>query len=382
MITDTDALAALCDELAGHDIVCIDTEFMRERTFWPRLCLVQIAGADGKAAAVDPLADGLDLAPLLRLLDNENVTKVLHAGRQDIEIFVRLNGRVPGPVFDTQIAAMVCGFGEAASYATLVRRLAGASVDKASRFTDWSRRPLTKRQIRYALADVEHLPAIYHALTKRLAKTGRAEWVTEEMASLVDPANYDWSPERAWLRIKTRRTDPKFLAILQALAAVREQWAQERDIPRQRLARDDALIEIAAHEPADAAALTRTRSLSGGTANGPFGKALLAAVAAGLAVPESQRPPPPTAEAPRTGGPVVDLLKVLLKQRCQQHEVAQKLIASSDDLERLATGADDVPVLHGWRREVFGEDALALINGDLALAADHGAVETIRRVKH
>lgn len=379
LITNTDALAALCHLLAEAPFVCLDTEFMRERTYWPKLCLVQLAGPDGKAVAVDPLAEGLDLAPLVALVNDRRVLKVVHAARQDLEIFYNLSGRVPAPLFDTQIAAMVCGFGEAVAYERLARKIARAEVDKASRFTDWSQRPLTARQLAYALADVEHLPKIYRRLDERLKESGRAAWLDEEEAALTDPALYALDPAEAWRRIKTRNAKPRFLAVLREVAAARERYARRHDVPRQRVVRDEALLEIAAHEVETRAELARIRGMSRGLAEGPFGAEALAAVARASALPESEWPrvdrPAPAA---RGVGPLVDLLKVLLKLRCEENDVAVKLVASTGDLERIAAGDDaDVPALRGWRRSVFGDDALALKRGELALTAEDGRIALV-----
>jgi ribonuclease D len=380
LITNTDALAKLCRSLAEAPYVCLDTEFIRERTYWPILCLVQLAGPDGKAVAVDPLAKGLELAPLLELVNDRRVLKVLHASRQDLEIFYNLSRRVPEPLFDTQVAAMVCGFGESVAYERLARKIARAEIDKGSRFTDWSKRPLTERQLAYALADVEHLPKIYRRLQARLRESGRASWVEEEEAALIDPAIYAMDPAGAWLRIKTRSAKPRFLAVLREVAAARERYAQRHDVPRQRVVRDEALLEIAAHEVGTREELTRIRGLSKGLASGAFGAEMLAAVERGIAVPEAEQPhlekPEP---APRGVGPLVDLLKVLLKLRCEENDVAIKLVATSADLERIAAAAAaaDVPAMRGWRRSLFGDDALALKRGELALTAEEGRIALV-----
>ncbi|MBL29546.1 MAG: ribonuclease D [Rhodospirillaceae bacterium] len=377
VITTTEDLADLCARLHGEPFIAIDTEFMRESTFWPRLCLVQVNAPGIEAVAIDPLAEGIDLSPLFAVMTNEAVLKVFHAGRQDIEIFYHLTGRIPAPIFDTQIAAMVCGFGEAASYETLARKLARVQVDKASRFTDWSKRPLTDRQIRYALGDVEALEVIYEKLSRRLDRTGRGEWVDEELAILTDPATYDLHPEESWRRIRTRSAKPRFLAVLREVAAVRERVAQDRDIPRSRVLRDEALLEIAAQEPQDVEALARTRGLGRGQAEGSLGRALLEAVAKGMALPEDQRPQREAeVDLPRGIGPLVELLKVLLKFKSEQHDVAQRLVASAADLELLAAG-ENVRALHGWRHDIFGADAIALREGRLALAAEGNRIRLV-----
>ena len=354
--------------LAAADFITVDTEFMRERTYWAQLCLVQVAGPD-EAAAIDALAPGIDLAPLFSLLHDPRRLKVFHAARQDLEIFHHMTGRVPAPLFDTQVAAMVCGFGDAISYETLASQLARARIDKSVRFTDWAARPLSERQIAYALADVTHLRTVYLALAQRLQTSGRAAWLAEEMAELMDPATYRFDPDDAWKRLKPKTAKPRLIAVLHEVAAWREREAQRRDTPRNRVVRDESVIDIAAHMPRTIEELSRLRGLSRGLAEGRIGGDILAAVARGLALPEADLPQvPPSPDLPRGIGPVVELLKVLLKLKCDEHDVAPKLIASAADLERIA--ADDeapVPALHGWRREVFGEDALALKHGRLAL---------------
>ncbi len=377
-IQDTDSLAALCRRLADADYVAVDTEFIREKTYWPVLCLVQLAGPD-EAVAVDPLAEGLDLAPLLTLMDDPSVLKVLHSGRQDVEIFHALTGRVPAPLFDTQIAAMVCGFGESVAYDTLVARLTKVRIDKSSRFTDWSRRPLTDRQLDYALADVIHLRPVYEAMRDMLAENGRSPWIDEDMAQLTAPETYAAPPEDAWRRFKTRSHDPRFLAVLREVAAWREGEAQRRNLPRGRILRDEAVLEIAAHTPATAEDLARTRGLARSTAEGRFGTEILAAVQRGRDTPKEARPRPPARQGLPSGlGPLVDLLKVLLKMVAEDSGVAQRLIASAADLESIAAddGAD-VPALAGWRRTLFGDRALALKHGRIALAADGRRIRLI-----
>src|SRR5260221_982545 len=355
LITDTKALAGFCQRQRGAEFVAIDTEFMRERTFWPILCVVQVAGPD-EAVAIDALAPGIELAPLLALMADAKILKVFHAARQDLEIFFQLSGLVPHPIFDTQIAAMVCGFGDAASYETLVKRLARANLDKASRFTDWAHRPLTDRQIEYALADVVHLRTVYERLQEVLAKNGRVGWFAEEMTDLIDPAIYRGEPAEAWRRFRLRgRADRRMLGVLRAVAAWREAAAQQRDLPRGRIMRDEAILEIAAHAPKSIETLARTRSLGRGIAEGKLGREILEAVAQGLADPDPPPAIPAKAEAPPRIGPLIDLLRSLLKQRYADVQVGRKLVASADDLEAIAA-ADNAPVraLHGWRREVFG----------------------------
>ncbi len=378
LITESAALEAFCERQKGADYIAVDTEFMRERTYWPILCLVQVAGPE-EAAAIDALAPGIDLAPLLALMADTKMLKLFHAARQDLEIFFHLSGAVPTPLFDTQIAAMVCGFGDSVSYETLVRKLAGAALDKASRFTDWSHRPLTERQIKYALEDVVHLRTVYERLQQRLAKNGRASWFSEEMAALADPALYRTEPAEAWRRFRLRgRADSRFLSVLRALAAWRETAAQQRDLPRGRILRDEALIEIASHAPQRVEALARTRSLGKGMAEGKLGKEILDAVAQGVADPDPPAAVPQKPQNPPGLGPLIELLRVLLKQRCEDFEVAQKLVASADDLEAIAADdSADAPALHGWRREVFGADALALKHGTLALTAGRNRIELV-----
>ena len=368
VIADSAELAAFCDSQASAGFLAIDTEFLRDTTYWPKLCLVQIGAAD-RSVAIDTLAEGIDLAPLGRLMADTSVLKVFHSARQDMEIFFHLFGALPAPIFDTQVAAMVCGFGESVSYDRLVSQVVGKPLDKASRFADWSHRPLTQRQLDYALADVIYLRPIYERLSGELEKSGRAAWLSEEMAVLTTPETYELDPEEAWRRLKSRSNDRRFLAVLKALAAWREVEAQRRDVPRNRIVRDEQLLDIAAHTPQDAKALARTRGLSRDFAEGRMGRGILGAVKAGLEVPNKERPqPPPRHERVAGIGPVVDLLKVLLKAKCEAHGVAQKLVASVADLEQIA--ADDrarVPALGGWRHEIFGADALRLKRGELAL---------------
>src|SRR5579871_5855911 len=370
LIAETAALAEFCRRQRQADFIAIDTEFMRDRTYWPQLCLVQVAGPE-EAAAIDSLAPGIDLTPLTELLADTNVTKVFHAARQDVEIFFHLTGKIPAPLVDTQVAAMVCGFGDSVSYETLAAKLANARIDKSSRFTDWAQRPLTERQLIYALSDVTHLRPVWEQLERRLAKTGRAGWVTEEMAILTSPATYRLEPVEAWRRIKFRNDRPRAIAILREIAAWREEEAQKRDLPRGRILKDETLCEIAAHAPRNVDELARCRGLSRQQAEGRQGQAVLAAVKRAIELPASDLPAiPPRRDLPAGLGPVIELLRVLLKMRCEDHEVAQKLVASADDLELIAADdRADVPALGGWRREIFGDDALALKHGQLALTA-------------
>jgi ribonuclease D len=374
IVETTADLKVLVDELKGAPYLALDTEFMRDSTYWPILCLLQIA-APGIAAIVDPLADGIDLAPFFTLMKNPRIVKVLHAGRQDIEIFWHKGRVIPDPLFDTQIVAMVCGFGEAASYETLARKVAHVQVDKSARFTDWARRPLTKRQLEYALADVTHLRTIYEALSAQLAKNKRASWVAEEITALKNEELYALDPAHAWKRLKPRTGNKRFLAALAAVAAWREREAQTRDIPRNRVIKDEVLLEIAAQPPDSAEALERIRAVPKGFAASRMGKSLLEAVT------ESRDAlPPEVAEQPerkrrrREPSPAaVDLLKTLLRLRAEDAGVAPRLIANADDIERLAAGEDEgVAALHGWRGEVFGKDAVALRKGSLAIALEGG----------
>jgi ribonuclease D len=378
LISTTEALKALCDRLAAEEFVTVDTEFMRERTYWPELCVVQLAGAH-EVAVIDAQAPEIDLAPLGDLLANQAVMKVFHAARQDIEIFVLRFGGVPKPLFDTQIAAMVAGFGEQVGYEALVSALAGGSIDKAHRFSDWSARPLSASQITYAAADVTYLRTVYTRLCARLKQDGRLDWVAEEMAELADPALYRADPEAMWERLRPRSNNRRFLGMVRALAAWREREAQRVNIPRQRLVRDETLLEIAATAPANPDGLARARGISRGFAEGRTGTSLLAAIEAAKAVPEDALPEAPRSrDGARPSPALVSLLKVLLAAKCEDHHVAARLVASSDDIDRLATEeAPDIAALHGWRREVFGEDALALKQGRVALGVAGRRVKLI-----
>ena len=383
LITGTDELAAFCRSLANETYVTVDTEFLRENTYWPKLCLVQLAGSE-QAAAVDALAPEIDLQPLLDLMADENVLKVFHAARQDLEIFFKLMNEVPAPLFDTQVAAMVCGFGDSIAYDRLVQALTGETVDKASRFTNWAGRPLTDGQLEYALSDVTHLRDVYAGLSRRLEESGRSDWLDDEMAVLNDPASYQTDPELAYLRIKSRTNKPRFVAVLQKVAAWREREAQNRDQPRNWVLRDDALLNIAAQAPNTVAALSRVRGLGKGQAEGRVGREIMAAVQAGLDLPPDERP---KARAPAPEGArataAADLLKVLLKACCDKHDVAPKLIASSSDLDRLSAGdRDGIQALEGWRREVFGQHAIDLVEGRLALTYRGGEIAWLQAEDH
>jgi ribonuclease D len=378
LITRTEDLAAACAQLATAPFIAVDTEFMREQTFWPRLCLIQIAGGETEIL-IDSMAPDIDLKPFFDLMVDESVLKVFHSARQDVEIVHHLAGVIPHPIFDSQVAAMVCGFGEAVSYSMLVKRLLGHNLDKSSRFTDWSRRPLSDRQLTYALGDVTYLRDLYPKLRAQLDKSERASWLNEEMAVLTDPATYELHPEQAWRRLKMRIKTQKALAILMELAAWREREAQTQDVPRSRILKDEALYDIAGQAPRTVEDLGSLRSLHNGFARSQRGRAVLEAVQQGLArdpqtVPPLRRgePMPPEAQA------VVDLLRVLLKATAGRHGVAPKLIATSDDLEQIARSDDsDAAALRGWRRKLFGDDALALKRGDLALVIKDGAVTVL-----
>ena len=382
-ITTTDALAAFCAEAAQRDYVTVDTEFLRERTYYSKLCLVQLAYRDAEsedAVLVDPLADGLSLEPLYDLFRNESVVKVFHAARQDLEIFWVDAGLIPTPLFDTQVAAMVCGFGDQAGYETLVRKIAKANLDKSSRFTDWSRRPLSEAQMSYALGDVTHLRDIYEYLANRLRSTGRHKWVAEEMAVLNDPATYEVDPEEAWLRVKTRTNSGRFLAIVRELARFRETYAQARNIPRNRVFKDDALVELASTKPQSEKDLGRSRLLLREARKGDIAEGILTAIKAGLEAPNDSLPKADDSRSKLQVNPAIaDMLRVLLKARAETENVAQKLIASSQDLDALAAGQRNLPALKGWRNEVFGKEALRLCAGQVALAVDGQKVVTVDR---
>lgn len=378
-ITSTADLAAFCVRLEGQAFVAVDTEFMRETTYWPKLCLIQAAAPEGVEAAIDPLAEGLDLAPFLALMRDRNVLKVFHAARQDVEIF-NILGAMPAPLFDTQIAGMAAGFGEQVAYDALVRKILKAEVDKSHRFTDWSRRPLSEAQLTYALADVTHLAALYPILRSRLEKAARLSWVTEEMAAMSDPALYDVDPDNAWKRLRPRRHTAKYLAVFRAAAAWRERTAQQRDQPRGRILKDEAIDELAAQAPTEVEALNRLRSVPKGFGGSRYGPELIEAIREALKDPEAYAPKIERERAPASpaAGAVVELLKVLLKARAEDAGVASKLIATVADLEKIAADdGSDAPALRGWRREAFGEDALRLKRGELALVLDGTRVRVV-----
>ena len=378
MISTSGDLAAFCQQLSQSEFVAVDTEFMRQSTYWPQLCLIQLA-APGAEAVVDPLTPGIDLAPFFELMADPAVMKVFHAARQDIEIVYHLARIIPLPVFDTQIAAMVCGFGEAASYSALVKRLLRKTLDKSSRFTDWARRPLTEKQLHYAIGDVTHLRAIYVKLKQRLEATGRASWLNEEMAELVDPGNYQTKPEDAWRRLKMRARSQKELAVMIEVAAWREREAQSQNVPRNRVIKDDTIYDITVQAPATIDELSRLRTIHDGFARSARARDLVEAVKRGLTLPQEDLPPLELSQPlPPSAAAAADLFRVLLKAVAANHDVAAKLIATSDDLDKIALDDHaDVSALHGWRRDLFGEHALAIKAGRLAIAIDNGKVVTL-----
>lgn len=380
-LTTTEDLAAFCARAHEVPYVTVDTEFLRERSYYSKLCLIQLA-LPGKneddAVLVDPLVDGLSLEPLLEVFRNTSVVKVFHAARQDVEIFSIEHGVIPDPLFDTQVAAMVCGFGEQVGYETLVKRIAKHQLDKSSRFTDWSRRPLTDAQKTYALADVTHLRQIYEFLARKLAESNRDRWVAEEIAVLTDPETYITRPQDAWQRIKTRSSSPRFLAIVRELARFREDYAQSRNIPRNRVYKDDALVELASTKPQNHNDLGRSRLLLREARKGDIADGILAAIKTGMNCPKEDLPAVDDSRDKLQVNPALaDLLRVLLKAKTESSGVASKLIAPSADLDVIAAGLRDVPALSGWRREVFGEDALRLCEGKIALAAKGRSVKVI-----
>ena len=379
-ITTTHDLAEFCNRAAQAPYVTVDTEFLRERTYYSKLCLVQLAipgKSDADAVLVDPLADGISLDPLYDLFKNENVVKVFHAARQDLEIFYVDAKVIPAPLFDTQVAAMVCGFGDQVGYETLVRKIAKQSLDKSSRFTDWSRRPLSDAQKTYALADVTHLRQIYEYLAAKLEKTGRSHWVSEELATLTTPETYIVRPEDAWERVKTRSSSPRLLAIVRALAEFRESYAQTRNIPRSRVFKDDALIELASTKPKTSDDLQKSRLLLREARKGDIANGILAAVAHGMSLAQEDLPKvAPDVDQKAVNQALADLLRVLLKAKTENSGVAAKLIASTSDLDALASGERDIAPLRGWRYEVFGQDALRLCNGEIGLVAKGKSVKT------
>ncbi|UWR05797.1 ribonuclease D [Ruegeria sp. B32] len=377
----TRELADFCKAAAQYPYVTVDTEFLRERTYYSKLCLVQLAVPsedEDSAVLVDPLADGLSLEPLYELFQNENVVKVFHAARQDLEIFWVEAGIFPKPLFDTQVAAMVCGFGEQVGYETLVRKICKQGLDKTSRFTDWSRRPLSEAQQTYALADVTHLRKIYEHLAAELEKSKRSHWVAEELRVLTDPATYDIRPEEAWRRVKTRTNSAKFLAVVRELARFREEYAQQNNVPRSRVFKDDALVELASTKPRTHADLGGSRLLLREARKGAIADGILAAVQAGVNCPPEDLPKVDNSRDKIKVNPALaDLLRVLLKSKTETAGVAAKLIATSSELDQIAAGDRDVAAMSGWRFEVFGEDALKLCRGEIALAAKGQTVQVV-----
>ena len=381
-ITTTDDLAEFCNAAKAEPYVTVDTEFLRERTYWSKLCLIQMAlpGKTGRAVLVDPIeGDSMSMEPLYDLFRHEATVKVFHAARQDLEIFF-VEGRVfPKPLFDTQIAAMVCGFGEQVGYETLVKKIAREPLDKTSRFTDWSRRPLSEAQKDYAIADVTHLRVIYEFLSTQIARNDRQKWVEEELSILLDPATYTVHPEEAWERIKTRTTSGRFLAVVKELARFREDYAQSHNVPRSRVYKDDALLELASTRPATVEELGRSRLLLREARRGEIADGILSAVKSGMEMPADQLPKPDLSRDQLQVNPALaDLLRVLLKAKSEELGVASKLIASASDLDAIAAGERDLPALKGWRREAFGEDAIRLCRGEIALTAKGSEVRVIR----
>ncbi|MCC6926402.1 ribonuclease D [Novosphingobium sp.] len=377
LITTSEALADLCSRLAKADFVCVDTEFMRENTYWPELCLIQIADTN-EAAAIDPLARDIDLSPLLDLLvDNEDVLKIFHAGGQDVEIVFNLTGKTPHPIFDTQIAMMAISQSEQIGYSNLVESWLGLQIDKGARFTDWSRRPLTERQIDYAIGDVTYLAKIFPKILQRLIKTGRGAWLDIEMEKLADPAGYRNDPTLAWQRIKAAGRNPSMLGRLKALAHWREIEAQDKNLPRGRIARDETLADLASHPPKQQADLAKVRGLSAGWKDNEIGKRLMAALDGATPLSDAELPARTPRGAPlgKEGALVADLLKLLLKIRSREIDVAARLLARSEDLELLAAGIRELPLLQGWRYDVFGHDALDLVEGKLAFAVVNGKLK-------
>ena len=380
LIDTTEALGAACARFAEHPFVTVDTEFMRETTYYSKLCLIQMAGPGGEGVLVDPLAPGIELRPFLDLMADERVVKVFHSGRQDVEIIWNIGELIPKPLFDTQIAAMVCGYGDSVSFEQLANDLAKAKIDKSSRFTDWSRRPLSEAQLAYALSDVVHLAPIYERLQLELERTDRQGWLEDELAILTSPDTYRNDPERAWTRLAGRMRKPREIAVLMEVAAWREREAQSRDVPRSRVLKDEAVIDIAVSAPRSVEALGRLRSIPNGFERSRTGAEILAAVERGLAREPASVPAPARTRGRAGGGASVELLKVLLKSIAENERVAPKVIASVDDLEAIAdSDTADVPALAGWRRRLFGEKALALKSGALALSIERGRVVVTER---
>ena len=380
LITDSERLAELCERLSDSDFVCVDTEFMRENTYWPELCLVQIGNTE-EAAAIDPLAKGIDLSPLWELIcDNHDVLKVFHAGGQDVEIVYNFTNKTPQPIFDTQIAMMAISQSEQIGYANLVESWLGKTIDKGARFTDWSRRPLTDRQIEYAIGDVTDLARIFPRILDKLVKTGRGDWLDAEMDRLADPSNYAHNAEEAWKRIRSPGRNAQVLGRLKALAAWRENEARHKNIPRGRIMRDETLADIASHPPKKQADLSKVRGLSATWKDNEIGGRLMSVIEKAEPLPKDEMPPKAKRGAPlgREGALVADLLKLLLKIRAREIDVAPRLLTRANELESLAAGVRDLPVLEGWRYDVFGRDALELVEGRMAFTVRKGQLKMTR----
>ena len=379
LITEQTQLVEACRRLANETFLSIDTEFMREKTYYPQLCLIQIAGKK-EAIVIDALAEDINLNPVLELMENEAITKVFHACRQDIEIFYNLNHKIPSPIFDTQIGAMVCGYGESVGYDKLVRQITGIQIDKSSRFTDWSYRPLSKQQIKYALSDVTHLRTVFESLSSQLEKSGRTKWLEEEFKTVLNPETYNTPLDKSWKRLKVKNGQPRFLILIRELCAFREREAQNRNVPRNRIIRDDILLDIAARSPKSPHDLAKVRNLTKQFSQGKLGESILRVVETANKIPVSEAPPlEKVNNFQHQKSALVDLLKVLLKLKSEDFNVAQKLIANSTDLEAIANNNDaNVLALTGWRKDIFGDDALLLKTGKIALSASNGKIQLIR----
>ena len=379
LITESNKLAEACNRLTNEKFLSIDTEFMREKTYYPQLCLIQIAG-EKEAIIIDALAKDINLNPVLELMENKTITKVFHACRQDMEIFYNLNHKIPSPIFDTQIGAMVCGYGESIGYDKLVRQITGIQIDKSSRFTDWSYRPLSKQQLSYALSDVTHLRTVFEALSSQLEKSGRIKWLDEEFKTVLNPETYNTPLDKSWKRLKVKTGKPRFLILIRELCAFREREAQNRNVPRNRVIRDDILLDIAARSPRSPSDLAKVRNLTTQFSQGKLGESILRVVEAANQIPDSDAPRLEKSDYfQHQKSALVDLLKVLLKLKSENFNVAQKLIANSTDLEAIANNNKaNVLALTGWRKDIFGEDALLLKAGKIALSASNGKIELIR----
>ena len=379
LITEQTQLVEACRRLANETFLSIDTEFMREKTYYPQLCLIQIAGKK-EAIVIDALAEDINLNPVLELMENEAITKVFHACRQDIEIFYNLNHKIPSPIFDTQIGAMVCGYGESVGYDKLVRQITGIQIDKSSRFTDWSYRPLSKQQIKYALSDVTHLRTVFESLSSQLEKSGRTKWLEEEFKTVLNPETYNTPLDKSWKRLKVKNGQPRFLILIRELCAFREREAQNRNVPRNRIIRDDILLDIAARSPKSPHDLAKVRNLTKQFSQGKLGESILRVVETANKIPVCEAPLlEKVNNFQHQKSALVDLLKVLLKLKSEDFNVAQKLIANSADLEAIANNNDaNVLALTGWRKDIFGDDALLLKTGKIALSASNGKIQLIR----